>query len=58
MRMTGAQLPVDQSTAPNCSPLHTKILLECHFGLNDIKQAENKNEGVLKCYKRRKLSVC
>ncbi|KAL6555494.1 hypothetical protein OROHE_007166 [Orobanche hederae] len=46
---------VDQSIAPNCSPLHTKILLECHFGLNDIKQAENKNEGVLKCYKRRKF---
>ncbi|KAL3616178.1 hypothetical protein CASFOL_039568 [Castilleja foliolosa] len=50
---------VDQSTAPlSGSTLHTKISLECALVVSDNKLAINKNEGVLKCYKRRRLSAC
>ncbi|KAL3649142.1 hypothetical protein CASFOL_005545 [Castilleja foliolosa] len=50
---------VDQSTAPfSCSTLHTKISLECALVAGNSKRAENKNEGIVKCYKRRRLSTC
>ncbi|GFP80603.1 hypothetical protein PHJA_000203600 [Phtheirospermum japonicum] len=50
---------VNQSTVPlSCSTLHSKISLECALVVGDSKRAENKNQGVLKCYKRRRLSAC
>ncbi|KAI3453866.1 hypothetical protein Pfo_010529 [Paulownia fortunei] len=49
---------VDQSTLPNCLPFQTNISLECPVGITDDKQAEDNGEGILKCYKRRRISAC
>ncbi|GER28061.1 acyl-CoA N-acyltransferase [Striga asiatica] len=49
---------VDQSEPSNCSPLNLKIVLEFPSGVTANKPDENKTEGVIKCYKRRKYLSC
>ncbi|CAA0842328.1 PHD finger transcription factor- putative [Striga hermonthica] len=49
---------VNQSEPSNCSPLNLKIVLEFPSGVTDNKPDENKTEGVIKCYKRRKYLSC
>ncbi|PIN25448.1 Histone acetyltransferase [Handroanthus impetiginosus] len=56
---THLAIVVDQSSLPN--PLHfkTKISLDCPVTQNDEKQqGEENSDGLLKCYKRRRISAC
>ncbi|KAL0388976.1 UNVERIFIED_CONTAM: Increased DNA methylation 1 [Sesamum calycinum] len=51
-------LVMDQPTLPNCLPFQTKISIDCPVGVSNDKQAEDNSEGLLKCYKRRRISAC
>ncbi|KAL2488623.1 increased DNA methylation 1-like [Forsythia ovata] len=52
-------LQVNQTTPLNCPSFGTGITVECPVGVPDNKQVEDSNrDGLIKCYKRRRISVC
>ncbi|KAG8371508.1 hypothetical protein BUALT_Bualt13G0094900 [Buddleja alternifolia] len=51
-------IAVDEPTHTNCSTFQTNISVELPVGVVDDKQVEENNEGLLKCYKRRRISAC
>ncbi|CAI9776483.1 unnamed protein product [Fraxinus pennsylvanica] len=50
---------VNEPTILDCPSFETGITVECHAGVTDHKQVEdNKRNGIIKCYKRRRMSAC